>query len=490
MPTLIRGTFLLLGLTWMTGAQLIASTTVAQSGTPAITVENPQEIAAELNSVEALSGAHFAVNPGNQITFTERTPRQIAACEAFLHNTGNATLVQQLGLQKFGINPARTRFALLHSPLRQYSLQPPLTDDELRSYQRYAEAIKAMFDGKDAALIAALMHEIDLRTAASVPPFQPLDLHGEWQGNYGNPESPGFHIEKIRIEQDRDTITAIKLTGNAAIPAGQIAFRGPYRSPRFHAQIQVAGLNYANPHWLPTTVTVEDADHINVGAAQIFERVTVIPLGTASCAQVRPEDVNGADAVTRAKQLIGRQQYADAACWFKIAAGKENVKGLSSLAALYFFGLGLPKQPAEALRLYLRAANLGDLQSEINVSHMYETGQGTPPNHPEAIRWLEVAQTKKAAIAAKAAAQQARDAAQAATLLLLLAAMSNPAGARTGHSADPSQDESRRLQYARSEDQRIADEQQRQEQLDRENQRALQDGQGCSWGYHSLGTCQ
>ena len=99
--------------------------------------------------------------------------------------------------------------------------------------------------------------------AAAAPP---IDLSGIWAARYTVPgTSNQFATQLVSIQTFRDIIIATKLTGNICIPSGQITFKGRYDAATFPAQVQVAGVNFTNPHFLPTTIQVLDAAHLRVG---------------------------------------------------------------------------------------------------------------------------------------------------------------------------------------------------------------------------------
>jgi uncharacterized protein len=55
---------------------------------------------------------------------------------------------------------------------------------------------------------------------------------------------------------------------------------------------------------------------------------------------------------------------------------------------------GLPQDPAKALYWYRRAAEQGDESSQRSLAEMYEFGEGTLPNHAEALYWIGQALTR------------------------------------------------------------------------------------------------
>ncbi len=74
--------------------------------------------------------------------------------------------------------------------------------------------------------------------------------------------------------------------------------------------------------------------------------------------------------------LVERQNDAEAAAW---------------LGALYANGLGVGKDLAEAFRLYLLAAEHGNILAANNVAVMYANGEGVEKNPEKASEWLRMA---------------------------------------------------------------------------------------------------
>jgi hypothetical protein len=119
-------------------------------------------------------------------------------------------------------------------------------------------------------------------TSTSQAPM-PYNLAGEWNGRFGVPGSPGrYQIERVRIYQNGDRVTAVKVTGNVVIPSGKITFCGDYRSNSFDIRIQRAALGYVNPDWLSARLTVVDENHLRIDTGQTYERIGAAPAVAAN----------------------------------------------------------------------------------------------------------------------------------------------------------------------------------------------------------------
>ena len=77
----------------------------------------------------------------------------------------------------------------------------------------------------------------------------------------------------------------------------------------------------------------------------------------------------------------------DALFWCNKAAEKGDVKSQLALAGMYERGIGLPVSQADALRWYKAAANQGDAGAQFKVGQMYGRGQGVAQDKNEATRW-------------------------------------------------------------------------------------------------------
>ena len=66
------------------------------------------------------------------------------------------------------------------------------------------------------------------------------------------------------------------------------------------------------------------------------------------------------------------------------AAEQGDAEAQFNLGNMYFEGLGVPQNDAEAARLYRMAAEQGIAEAQFNLGIMYFTGRGVPQNDAEA----------------------------------------------------------------------------------------------------------
>src|SRR5580698_789293 len=77
-----------------------------------------------------------------------------------------------------------------------------------------------------------------------------------------------------------------------------------------------------------------------------------------------------------AENCYEHQQYAQALPLFLQAANAGNAAGMRSLGVMYETGRGVAKDNAHAAVWYRKAADGGDAEGMNNLGVMYENGQG------------------------------------------------------------------------------------------------------------------
>lgn len=82
---------------------------------------------------------------------------------------------------------------------------------------------------------------------------------------------------------------------------------------------------------------------------------------------------------------------AQAVVWLRRAASAGNRDAAYQLGAMYESGRGVDEDAAEAAAWYARAALLGDRDSQVKLGKAYEQGAGVPRNMAEAITWYRKA---------------------------------------------------------------------------------------------------
>ena len=85
---------------------------------------------------------------------------------------------------------------------------------------------------------------------------------------------------------------------------------------------------------------------------------------------------------------------AQAAYWYRKAADQGDPAAQIYLGYLYTAGIGVPRDTAEAIRWYRRAASSNSPQAEVNLAGHYMRGDGVKQDTAEALRLLRSAAEK------------------------------------------------------------------------------------------------
>jgi len=86
-----------------------------------------------------------------------------------------------------------------------------------------------------------------------------------------------------------------------------------------------------------------------------------------------------------------KQDYAEAAKWYRQAADQENAGAQAALGELYEAGQGVPRDEAEAAKWYRRAADQGHAPAQYSLAVLYVMGKGVPQDNNEALKWYRQA---------------------------------------------------------------------------------------------------
>ena len=86
-----------------------------------------------------------------------------------------------------------------------------------------------------------------------------------------------------------------------------------------------------------------------------------------------------------------KQDYNEAAKWFRKAAEQGNADAQYNLGSAYFYGNGVPQNYNEAAKWFRKAAEQGDAAAQNNLGFAYLNGIGVPQNDNEAAKWFRKA---------------------------------------------------------------------------------------------------
>lgn len=73
--------------------------------------------------------------------------------------------------------------------------------------------------------------------------------------------------------------------------------------------------------------------------------------------------------------------------YFRMAAEKGNSTAAYKLGEAYEEGIGVPKDPVQALEWYRRAASQGERHAELRIGYFYQKGIVVPRDPAQAVDW-------------------------------------------------------------------------------------------------------
>ena len=86
-----------------------------------------------------------------------------------------------------------------------------------------------------------------------------------------------------------------------------------------------------------------------------------------------------------------KQDYNEAAKWFRKAAEQGHADAQNNLGLAYFNGNGVPQDYNEAVKWYRKAADQGNAYAQNNLGLVYFNGIGVLKNYNEAAKWFRKA---------------------------------------------------------------------------------------------------
>jgi uncharacterized protein len=86
-----------------------------------------------------------------------------------------------------------------------------------------------------------------------------------------------------------------------------------------------------------------------------------------------------------------KQDYKEAAKWYRKAADQGNADAQTALGGLYFDGHGMPQSYGDALTWFRKAAESDQPTAMYNLATMYSKGQGIRPDAVQAHMWADLA---------------------------------------------------------------------------------------------------
>lgn len=102
--------------------------------------------------------------------------------------------------------------------------------------------------------------------------------------------------------------------------------------------------------------------------------------------QITWEWYNAAETYRRYK-VKGKDDLRISARYFRMAAEKGNSTAAYKLGEAYEEGIGLPKDPVQALHWYRRAALQGDKHAELRIGYFHQKGIVVARDPAAAVKW-------------------------------------------------------------------------------------------------------
>ena len=103
-----------------------------------------------------------------------------------------------------------------------------------------------------------------------------------------------------------------------------------------------------------------------------------------------PEAAYGVADLYRSGRGV-KQDFTQAARWYRVAAEQSHIVAQYNLAILYTVGRGVPVDLAEARHWFHSASERGYGPAQYNLAVMYAAGKGGPANLVQAYLWFELA---------------------------------------------------------------------------------------------------
>jgi TPR repeat protein len=85
------------------------------------------------------------------------------------------------------------------------------------------------------------------------------------------------------------------------------------------------------------------------------------------------------------------QDFAEALTWYRKAADQGHAGAEFSVATMYDKGQGVPQDFKTAVTWYQKAADRGDAGAQGSLGSMYGNGQGVPKDYVRAHMWFNLA---------------------------------------------------------------------------------------------------
>ena len=114
-------------------------------------------------------------------------------------------------------------------------------------------------------------------------------------------------------------------------------------------------------------------------------------IGKTENEEKHPKETDADIFFIRGYNLYRKEQYEEAANWYRKAADLGHKDAIYNLADCYYYGKGVNLNYEEAFKLYCNAAEQGYAIAQWSVAICYEEGIGIEKNLLEALKWYHKA---------------------------------------------------------------------------------------------------
>jgi hypothetical protein len=178
------------------------------------------------------------------------------------------------------------RFALERTTEGEMDTPAKMSHDRALTTCHFAETRRFGVVRRDA--LAAVAVVIFLTTVAGMQPTvamaQSVNLSGTWEATgyvCRGAEPP----QRIRIVHSGTTVTAVKITGDDCVRAGQITWRGTFQERSFPAEHHVSRGPGTAQFFIPVRIDIQSADRITVNVGLVYRKIApaaALPLGVVA----------------------------------------------------------------------------------------------------------------------------------------------------------------------------------------------------------------
>ena len=122
-----------------------------------------------------------------------------------------------------------------------------------------------------------------------------------------------------------------------------------------------------------------------------FAVLVFLICGAYSSAAMASEQDDADEQFNLGLSHLIRQDYAEAAKWFRLAAEQGDAEAQYNLGLLYSNGQGVPQDYVATAKWFRLAAEQGHTDAQSNLGVLYASGQGVPQDYVEAHKWFNLA---------------------------------------------------------------------------------------------------